>query len=109
MSIPRFGDISNNKTLEGDKVKIDSLLGKEIIVTGYSVGKSKFPSRDNDTYLKVQFYFVNDTSEERKVFFSGSNVLKDQAEEMEQKLSEQGLPYTFGTTIKKVGNYYSFT
>ena len=34
---------------------------------------------------------------------------RKQAEEMEKKLSEKGLEYRFKTTVKKVGNYYSFT
>lgn len=109
MDIPKFEDIAENKTLDGDKIKIDDVLNNEIIVTGFHVSSSKYQSKGCSFCTKVQFYYADDEKEEKKVFFSGSSVIKDQAEEMEKKLSEKGMEYRFKTTVKKVGNYYSFT
>ena len=109
MDIPKFEDIAENKTLDGDKIKIDDVLNNEIIVTGFHVSSSKYQSKGCNYCTKVQSYYADDEKEEKKVFFSGSSVIKDQAEEMEKKLSEKGLEYRFKTTVKKVGNYYSFT
>ena len=109
MDIPKFEEIAENKTLDGDKIKIDDVLNKEIIVTGFHVSSSKYQSKGCNYCTKIQFYFAEDEKQERKVFFSGSSVIKDQAEEMEKKLQEKGMEYIFKTTLKKVGNYYSFT
>lgn len=81
MDIPKFGELSERKTLDGDKVKIDDTLNKEIIVTGFHVSSSKYKSKGSDYCVKVQFYFKDDESEEKKVFFSGSSVIKDQIED----------------------------
>lgn len=109
MDIPKFEDVAENKTLDGDKVRIDDVLNSEIIVTGFHVSSSKYQNKGCNFCTKIQFYYANDEKKERKVFFSGSSVIKDQAEEMEKKLQEKGMEYLFKTTVKKVGNYYSFT
>ena len=109
MDIPYFGDISEKVTLDGDKVKIDDTLNNEIIVTGFYISSSKYKGKGSDYCSKVQFYFADDESKEKKVFFSGSSVIKDQLEDMEKRLLEKGLPMLFRTIVKKVGNYYSFT
>lgn len=109
MDIPNFGDIAENKTLDGDKVAIDDVLNSPIIVTGFHVSSSKYQNKGCNYCTKIQFYFEDDEKKDKKVFFSGSTVIKDQAEEMEKKLTEKGLPFCFKATVKKVGNYYSFT
>lgn len=109
MDIPQFSNLSEKKTLDGDKVKIDDVLNKSIIITGYQITASKYKAKSSEHCTKVQFYFASDEREERKVFFSGSLVIKDQMEEMDKKLSEKGLPFVFQATVKKVGNYYSLT
>lgn len=107
--IPKFCDISERRSLDGDKVKIDDVLNNEIIVTGYNVSSSKYKSKGGEYCIKVQFYFSKDENKERKVFFSGSSVIKDQVEDIEKHLKEKELPFEFSTVVKKVGNYYSFT
>ena len=108
MDIPKFEDYSELKTLDGDKVKIDDILNKPIVVTGYTVMNSKYKNKSSEYCTKVQFYYTDDEKQERRVFFSGSMVIKDQIENIEKKLNEQDLPLLFQTTVKKVGNYYSF-
>ncbi len=109
MDIPKFGDVAENKTLDGDKVRIDDVLNAQIVVTGYHVTNSKYQSKGCNYCTKVQFYFADDETRTPKVFFSGSSVIKDQMEEMEAKLKEKDMPLLFQTTLKKIGNYYSFT
>ena len=89
MSIPRFEDYSELKTLDGDKVKIDDILNKAIIVTGYHVSTSKYKQKSSEYCTKVQFYYADDEKQERRIFFSGSTVIKDQIEDIEKKLKEQ--------------------
>ena len=50
----RFSDFAEEQTLDGDKVKLDDVLNKEIVVTGYVVTKSKYKS-SGDMCLKLQF------------------------------------------------------
>lgn len=109
MDIPNFEDYSDKKTLDGDKVKIDDILNQSVIVTGFKVMNSKYKQKSSEYCTKVQFYYENDEKQERKVFFSGSSVIKEQIEDIEKKLSERELPLLFRATVKKVGNYYSFT
>ena len=50
----RFSDFAEEQTLDGDKVKLDDVLNKEIVVTGYVITKSKYKS-SGDMCLKLQF------------------------------------------------------
>lgn len=106
--IPEFGNYVKDKTLDGDKVRIDEILNRVIIVTGFLMSTSKYKDKGCGYCTKVQFYELSDESKKRKVFFSGSGVIKDQCEEIKGKLEEQGLPIVFKATVKKEGNYYKF-
>lgn len=106
-NIPSFSDYVENKSLEGDKVKIDDLLNKEIVITAYTVSTSKFKDKGCGYCIKVQFYYYDDTAKIKKIFFSGSGVIKDQLEEIKSALENKGLPLIFKATIKKQGKYYS--
>ena len=72
--------------MSGDKVRIDDILNKPIIVTGFQVSTSKYKDRGSGVCVKVQFYAADDATETRKVFFSGSSVLKDELEEAKEIL-----------------------
>ena len=109
MEIPSFQDISENQVLDGDKVRIDEILNKEIIVTGAKISSSKYKDRGCGYCIKVQFYCAEDEKQIRKVFFSGSSVIKDQIEEVSAKFEIKGQPMLFKAVVKKVGNYYSFS
>lgn len=82
----------------GDKISIDKILNKEIQITGYKIRASKFKDK-NPKCLTVQF---QDKEEEKRVFFTGSNVLVEQFEKYGDKI-----PFT--TTVQKIGNYYTLT
>lgn len=93
----RFSDFAEEQTLDGDKVKLDDVLNKEIVVTGYVVTKSKYKS-SGDMYLKLQF----EVDGARYILFTGSNVLINQIERYHDEIP-------FITTIKKVDKFYTFS
>lgn len=45
MGLPKFSELSERKSLVGDKIKIDDILNNEIVVTGYHVSTSKYKSK----------------------------------------------------------------
>lgn len=58
----RFKDFAKEENLDGDKAKLDFILGKEIIVTDYQLTNSKF-ANNNRMCLKLQFELeAKDTS-----------------------------------------------
>ncbi len=65
----RFSDFAEEeKAIDGDKVKIESILNKEIRVTDYKVKKSKYAKNNSEQCLTVQFE-IDGT---KKIFFTGS-------------------------------------
>lgn len=98
----RFSDFAEEEgPLEGDKIKIDSILNYEILIVGYRIQTSKYQGKNNSgKYLTIQFCNPND--QEKQVFFTGSDVLIEQIE-------KYGHYVPFYTTIKKVSKYYTFT
>lgn len=99
MQTKRFSDFAEGDgPLEGDKVKIDSILNQEILITGYKIRNSKYRKEGTEQYLTIQFQI----DEHERILFTGSNVLIDQLEKYKDNLP-------FYTTIKKVDRYYTFT
>lgn len=79
----------------GDKISINEVLNKEIIVCKHKVGDSKF----KNTLLTIQIKFNN----EDRIIFTGSKSL----EVVLEKVGKDNFP--FKTTIKKSNNTYYFT
>lgn len=98
----RFSEFAEEEgPLDGDKVRLDAVLNHEILVIDYRTSESKYKSKNRSgKCLTVQFSLP--TSEERKVFFTGSDVLIDQIERYAEELP-------FFATIKKIDRYYTFT
>lgn len=97
----KFSDYKMTRsTLEGKKVRIDDILDEPIVVLNYKIAESK--RKRGTSYLTLQFQFKDD--EEKKVLFTGSAVLQDQMEQIE----EQGFE-PFETTIIKIQDYYSLS
>lgn len=109
MDLPNFSDLVDSKTLAGEKVKIESVIEKPIIVTGYRVSKSKYSHKGTDFCTTIQFHYEDDAEETKYVIFTGSGVIRDQIEEIAEKLKEANLSFAFRTTIQKVGNYHALT
>lgn len=98
----RFSDFAEEDgPLEGDKARLDAILNHEIVVTGYRIQASKYKGKNNSgKCLTVQFSLPE--SEERRVFFTGSDVLIEQME-------KYGHQVPFLTTVKKVDRYYTLS
>lgn len=103
-----FADVVENKTLDGDKVKMTDVMGKPIIVIGWKITNSKYTHKGTQFCTRVQFYYEDDVERTHHVFFTGSDVIREQIEEMEAKLEEMN-ETEFRTTVIQVGNYNSLS
>lgn len=97
--IHSFSDFANLYPLEGPAVNIKSILNKRILVKNYRVTDSKFKDKGSRYCVTVQF----ETEEGSTcVFFTGSEVLRDQLDRYKEQL-----PYW--ATVVQAGQYYSFS
>ena len=62
----RFKDFAKEQNLDGEKVKLDSLLGKEITILAYQLTGSKYNS-NGKMCLKLQF----EMDGQRYILFTG--------------------------------------
>ena len=97
-SIPAFSEFAKEELLEGEKIKLDSVVGKEIVVLSYRLSNSKFTDSKTGNYVTIQI----EIESEKKVIFTASGVLSDQCKRYEKQMP-------FRTTIKKIQKYYTFT
>jgi hypothetical protein len=97
----RFGDFVDNdeRPFSGDKVRLNDLINKEIILLRYKIRPSKYKDK-GDRCATVQFKY--DESGEEKIFFTGSSVIIDQLEKYGEKLP-------FMTVIKHIDKYYTLS
>lgn len=92
----KFSEIAKDDIhLAGDKMSLQEVVGKQIVVTGYKITISKFKE---DNYVAIQFELEG----EQRVTFTGAQVLIEQ-------LKKYGEQIPFETTIKRLGKFYSFT
>lgn len=93
----KFSDFAKTEDshMEGDKLKLSEILGKEILLKRYSVAKSKHYSGE---YATLQFELEG----KLHVLFIGSKVIMEQLQQYESELP-------FLTTIVKIGKYYSLS
>lgn len=97
--LPKFSDFAEApKVLDGQKVKIGSVLDQEITIIGFRFRKSKYGG-NVPTCLTVQF--ENDEGE-RRVFFTGSGVLIEQFE-------QYGDHVPFRATLRKIDKFYTLS
>lgn len=103
MSLPQFMDFveHTDKPFIGDKVKINDVLDKDIIVEKYKIGESNFAGKyNNESCLTIQFKFLSNP-ETPHILFTGSSVLIDQCNKYGDKMP-------FQTKIVKNNKYFSF-
>ncbi len=94
----RFSDFAEETTpLDGDKVKIDVILNREIMVTGFKISSSKY-KENSQRCMTLQF----EMEEARRVIFTGSSVMIEQVERYKNHIP-------FLTVIKKVDRYYTLS
>jgi len=93
-----FGIVVKSKGFEGDKIKIDRILNKQIVVENFKIEKSNF-EKGNGNCLHLQISIEGS----KRVLFSGSKYLM----EMIQEVPKDKLP--FNTTIVKNNDRLEFT
>lgn len=89
-----FSDFSDEIVLDGDKIKINDILDKPLIILAYRINNSKF---DDKECLTIQF----ELNENKYVLFTGSVVLKNQIVKYKDKIP-------FKAKISKINKYYTF-
>lgn len=94
----RFSDFAKEAILNGDKIKIDDILNKEIKIIGCSIKDSRYSKNKTGKYLTLQV----ELEEERYIIFTGSDVLIDQIKKYESEIP-------FLVIVRKINRYYSFT
>jgi len=97
-SFKDFNIKTTSKAFEGDKVKIDRILNKEITVEDYRIENSKY-EKGNGKCLHMQI--VLDSS--KRVVFTGSVNLMD----IIQQIPSTDFP--FKTTIIRENERFQFT
>ena len=95
--INKFSDFAEEKPLDGDKVRINDILGKTVIVLAYQLINSKFDDANNKC-LKLQL----EVDGEKRILFTGSQVLQD----LIQKYASM-IP--FETKIIRQNRYLTFS
>jgi len=83
---------------EGDKIKIDRILNRQIIIEKFKIDKSNF---DKGTGKRLTLQINLDNT--KRIVFSGSGNLMD----MITQVPENGFP--FQTTIIKENERFQFT
>lgn len=92
----RFTDFAEEETFEGEKLRLDEILNREILVTGYKIKDSS--KKPGTKYLTIH-YELNGS---QYVTFTGSVVLMDQLKKYESHLP-------FLSIIKKINRHYTFS
>jgi hypothetical protein len=95
----RFADFAEPSCLlDGEKIRIDDVVNREIAILNYSVRESRFSKNKSGNYLTLQVEIDN----ERRVLFTGSDVLIEQMEQYGDKVP-------FIAIIKKVDKFYTLS
>jgi len=99
VSLKRFSDFAvDDRPLAGEKVKIEEILNREIVITGYKMTDSKFRGSNSHRCLTLQFEMEG----RQYVLFTGSSVLINQME-------KYGNEIPFMAIIKKIDRYFIMT
>jgi hypothetical protein len=83
----------------GDKIKIDRILNKRVIIHKYKIEGSKFTEKGNGKCMTVQI----EIDSEKRIFFTSSMTLM----EMIKQVPETDFP--FGASIERVNERLEFT
>jgi uncharacterized radical SAM superfamily protein len=101
-NVKRFKDFGikvTSKSFIGDKVKMWSILNKQVTVVDYKIEPSKFNEKGNGKRLHLQL----EVDGKQCITFTGSVVLQ----EMIEQIPKSNFP--FSTAIVKEDGRYSFT
>ena len=101
MNMNRFAEFATEeKSLDGDKIRIDDVLNHELVINAYKVSNSKYPDSKHGNYVTLQV--VDPNTDKQMVIFTGSQVIASQCEKYKCQMP-------FVATIKKINKYYTFT
>lgn len=93
-----FGIKPQSKSFEGDKIKIDRVMNKAILVEAYKIENSKF-EKGNGKCLYIQIFVDNS----KRVLFTGSVNLMEMIDQVPKE------KFPFYTTIIKENERFEFT
>ncbi len=88
-----------SKPMSGDKIEIERVLNRRIIILDYRIEPSKYPDHGNGKRLVLQIDVDNST----RIIFAGSVSLQDAI----LQIPREKLP--FSATIIKDGKMHRFT
>lgn len=96
----RFSDFATEEgPLDGYKIRLNDILDTEVLITGFRLKESKYQGKNRSgKCLTVQF----ERDGERRIFFSGSDVLINQLEKYSHEIP-------FSATVKKIDRYYTLS
>jgi hypothetical protein len=98
----QFKDLGIKTTLQsftGDKIKMDKVLNRQIVVIDFKIEKSKYGDKGNGKCLYMQIQL----GEEKRVLFSGAVGLMDTIQQVPKT------DFPFATTIVKENEHFAFT
>ena len=99
MGPKRFSDFASEEgALDGQKVKMESILNKEILILGYRVKDSKYEKKNSGICLTIQF----EMDGKKAIVFTGSTVLADQLNRYKDQIPFLGI-------VLKVDRYFTFS
>lgn len=98
-SFKDFGIKPEIKCFEGDKIRMEKILNKQIIVVDYKCEDSKFKEKGTGKLLTLQIIVDNN----KRIVFTGSATLM----EMINKVPKEKLPFI--TTIVRENERFEFT
>lgn len=81
--IKNFGDIFPKVDFDGEKTKIDELLGKSIVIKQYGMIPSSFG--ENKNFLVIQAT-IDDEKDKLVTFATGSSIIFSQLEKIKDQL-----------------------
>jgi hypothetical protein len=88
-SFKDLGVTSSSQRFAGEKIKVQRILNKEIVVHDYRIEPSKFKEKGNGKCLYLQIAL----GETKHVVFTGSSVLQETIQKVDRK------DFPFKTTI----------
>lgn len=99
ISFKELGIKPKVQAFEGDKIKIERILNKPIIVEAFKIGDSNFKDKGSGKLLTLQIIVDN----AKRVLFTGSVNLMEMVEQVPQD------KFPFQTTIIKDNDRFEFS
>lgn len=86
--------------MDGDKLKMEDILDKEIILLNCKITKSK--AYENSKCAELHYYFSNDATKTHYITFTSSEVIIDKLNII---ASTRTVPFNVSVTPTRIGKY----